>query len=237
MREHIREHTGKSIVGTRIRQARARIGMTQAQLGEKLLLSTRTIVRIENGETGMDVGRVDRLASLLETSTIYLLGETDDPSPKSSSLNEWIKAPVFSCLDAACAGNGWERERIESEIVRFEYVALKWAGRISQEEGQTPFIVPVNGDGMEEAHIPDGFEALVNPGEPVRNGDPAVVRYGRDKDVAIKWVYWGPDGSVEIRSATLRYPPKRFTPEDIESGLFYSGGRVMKVLGNPKRGS
>jgi transcriptional regulator with XRE-family HTH domain len=240
-----RDYAGKNIVGMRIRQARARIGMTQAQLGERLKLSTRTIVRIENGESGMDVERVDKLASLLETSTLYLLGEVDDPVPKTSSsqqnsyvfTEDWIKVPVFSSITAACGGDGWGHEQIESEIKRFVFLPSKWIGKVSQTERNRPFIVPAEGDSMEDAHIPDGFLALVNPEELVRSGDPALVRYGRDKDVAIKWVYWGPDGSVEIRSATLRYPPKRFTREDVENDLFYCGGKVMKVLGTPKRGA
>ena len=67
-------------VGTRIRMARQRIGMTQAQLGSMLKVSTRTIVRIENGETIIDVARLEQIASLLKTSTNYLLGKTDNPS-------------------------------------------------------------------------------------------------------------------------------------------------------------
>jgi phage repressor protein C with HTH and peptisase S24 domain len=91
----------------------------------------------------------------------------------------------------------------------------------------------VEGDSAEDADIPDGCEVVVNPEEPVRNGDSAVVRYGIDKDIAVKWVHWDSDKGVEIRSSTLRYPPKRFTKEDIENGLFFVCGRVMRTLGKP----
>ena len=151
--------------------------------------------------------------------------------------DDWIEVPAFSSMSEVCGGDGWDQEYIEETPEKFESLPLRWVGRVSQLPRERPFIVPVKGNSMEGAGIPNGCEILVNPGEPIeRSGEVALVRYGIDNDMAVKWVYKDEDGSVEIRSATLLYPPKRFTREDIENGLFSICGKVMKVLGNPKRG-
>lgn len=110
-------------------------------------------------------------------------------------------------------------------------------GIISTQENRRPFIVTVEGDSMEDANIPDGCRIVVNPEEEVRNGDPALVCYGIHNDVAVKWVYWGKDCSVEIRSASLRYPPRTFDREEIDRGEFRIIGRVVHILLAPKRGA
>jgi len=50
-------------------------------------------------------------------------------------------------------------------------------------------------------------------------------------------VYWGKDCSVEIRSASLRYPPRTFDREEIDRGEFRIIGRVVHILLAPKRGA
>ena len=64
----------------------------------------------------------------------------------------------------------------------------------------------------------------------------AIVGNG---DVAIKWVYFHRNGSIELRSFSLRYPPKIFTREDLQEEDFYFKivGKVMLSIGKPKRGA
>jgi transcriptional regulator with XRE-family HTH domain len=228
----------------RLKERRNFLGMTLVDVGERLGVTRGTVSRWETGDREPSDAIKKKLAEIYNTSVAYLLGETDEPSLKEPSLkvrnipyDDWVKVPIFSRMDAACAGDGWSHEQIDSEIDRFEFLPLEWTGKLSRLQWKRPFIVPVEGDSMEDAGIPDGCEVLINPEEPVRNGEAAMVRYGLDNDVAIKWVYWGSDGSVEIRSATLRYPPKRFTKEERDDGVFWVCGKVMKVLGNPKRGA
>lgn len=92
---------------------------------------------------------------------------------------------------------------------------------------------------MEEAGLPDGANVCVNPAAEVHDGDAALVKYGDNGDVAIKWVYFHRNGSIELRSSSLRYPPKIFTREDLQEEDFYFKiiGKVMLSIGKPKRGA
>ena len=179
------------------------------------------------------------------------MGETSDPTPigeapealqeappkelNTSSEGDWeewvVEVPVFPKL-SALYGNF---EMYEGPI-RSEMLPKEWVGKIDATHWRSPFIVPIEGDGMVGAGIPDGCEVLVNPAEHVSECEAAIVLYVSDVEVAVKWIYRGLDGSVEIRSATLLYPPKQFTKEDINNNLFVIVGKVVRVFSYPKRG-
>ena len=64
----------KNVVGTRIKDARRRRGMTQGSLAECLDYATeRQLQRIENGETSCSVDKLMEIAQILEVSTDYIL--------------------------------------------------------------------------------------------------------------------------------------------------------------------
>jgi transcriptional regulator with XRE-family HTH domain len=65
----------------RLRTARLKMRMKQQELAEIVGFSVQTISRYENGEREPVASDLQKLASILRTSTAYLLGETDDPSP------------------------------------------------------------------------------------------------------------------------------------------------------------
>ena len=90
---------------------------------------------------------------------------------------------------------------------------------------------------MEEADIPNGCQIVVNPAEEPSDGDAVLVCYGEQENVAVKWIYSDRrTGSIEIRSASLRFPANTFSAEDIKAGLFRVVGKVMTTLGKPKKG-
>jgi transcriptional regulator with XRE-family HTH domain len=146
----------------------------------------------------------------------------------------FIKIPRID-LDV-CAGRGWSHDFVDTEIISEELVAVEMVGRIDPE--RTPFMVIIKGDSMSEADLIDGFNAIINPAEDVHSGDSAMVCYGEDRTVALKRVYFLPEGAIEIRSATPGYPIMKFTHEQqmSEYAPMTIIGRVMGVYGKPKRG-
>ena len=52
----------------------------------------------------------------------------------------------------------------------------------------------------------------------------------------MSWVYWDRNGGGELRSASTKYPVRRFTREDVNNGNFVYKGKVCWVLNPPKRG-
>ena len=91
---------------------------------------------------------------------------------------------------------------------------------------------------MSEAGLSDGRLALVNPAVEPRSGDPALVCYGPNRDTAIKWIYFLPNGEIELRSATSGFPVVRYTKEQQLSSdnPLIVIGKVMGEWGEPKRG-
>lgn len=62
-----------SEIGTRIRQQRERIGLTQEQLGEACDLSASFVGHIERGTRKLSVESLYKLAAVLDVSVDYLL--------------------------------------------------------------------------------------------------------------------------------------------------------------------
>ena len=68
-------------LGEKIHLLRRRLRWTQKQLGERAQMSANTIARLERGEIQDPGGQILlRLARVLETSTDFLLGRSDDPT-------------------------------------------------------------------------------------------------------------------------------------------------------------
>ena len=69
-----------SITSERIKQRRKEMGMTMDELAIKMgVKSQRTIVNWENGSTSLSEKKIEKIASILEVSVLYLLGYIDTP--------------------------------------------------------------------------------------------------------------------------------------------------------------
>lgn len=65
-------------IGTRIRECRVKMGMTQEELAEALLTKKSTISAYENDKIDIKVSVLKDLAKALDTSVSYLSGEQDE---------------------------------------------------------------------------------------------------------------------------------------------------------------
>jgi SOS-response transcriptional repressor LexA len=122
------------------------------------------------------------------------------------------------------------------EIERYEELPSFMVGAVDDE--RPPFMLKISGNSMEEADMPDGAYAIVNPAETVYSGDSALCQYGEFKDMAFKWVYFLPDGAIELRSATSGYPVIKYEKdsEAWEYAPLTIIGKVMGTWNRPKRG-
>lgn len=73
-------------IGERIKRCRRIKGLTQTKLSELLNISTMTVRRWEWGERKPDIDIMCELARVLDTTTAYLLGETDSSSPDKNNV-------------------------------------------------------------------------------------------------------------------------------------------------------
>ncbi len=72
-------------IGERIRILREARHLKQGELAEMIGGDGNTISRWERDKLGIGSAYIRRLAQALNTSTDYLMGNTDDPSPQPSS--------------------------------------------------------------------------------------------------------------------------------------------------------
>ena len=65
-------------LGERIRTLRKKKGYTREFFAEKLSVSTRFLATVESGEAGVSISTLKNIALLLDTSSDYLIGITND---------------------------------------------------------------------------------------------------------------------------------------------------------------
>ena len=71
-------------VGSRLRQQRKLLGLTQKQFGEKVGLTYQQIQKYEAGNNGMRASRIYEFANILNVSILYFFrGYEDERLPES----------------------------------------------------------------------------------------------------------------------------------------------------------
>jgi len=91
-------------------------------------------------------------------------------------------------------------EGVEPTIAEWKIVDLREIGPVSSDPELKPFGIKVDGDSMEDAGIPNGSIAVVNPGIDWVSGDAVLVRIG--STCAIKWVECRPGGALVFYAAS-----------------------------------
>jgi len=77
------KNDARKLIAERVRIARKKRKLTQLQLAADANVDQTLISKIENAKSNTPVATLATLAKVLQTSTAYLTGETDDPSPKT----------------------------------------------------------------------------------------------------------------------------------------------------------
>lgn len=74
------------MIGERIRTLRKQKRMSQAELGNQIGIRPNTVAKWERGELTPRGTSIAKAAKALETTSAYILGETDDPSSRGYML-------------------------------------------------------------------------------------------------------------------------------------------------------
>jgi transcriptional regulator with XRE-family HTH domain len=85
-------------VGNRIKELRTKRGFMQSDMSERLKMGRANYSHIENSRVSPSGDVLDLIANILNTSTDYLLGRTDDASIKPLSK---IKNPDIRAISRA----------------------------------------------------------------------------------------------------------------------------------------
>lgn len=232
-------------LGTRLKMRRKQIGLSQEQLGELVNFHVNTVRRWENGSRSPDAGTLQEIAKALDTTTAYLLGETDEPAKpgasrpvgKATALLEsnirpirgkLIDIPVLAPLSSICCGKGFNLAEVEAEVDWWEPIPESW---LTGPKGDKPFFIThVEGDSMEPM-IEDGERILINPNQEVVHGDIAVVCWnGRSM---VRGVKFERDGAVRLIPVNKNYDEDVIAKEDRPFVLEFCGV-VVRFLGKDR---
>lgn len=180
------------MISKRIAMARKHKGWIQTQLAEALGVSVDTVRRWEQEKRTPDTNMLQKLAQALDTTTAYLLGETDDSArpdalqtaskvaklPESNAHETrvvWV--PVVSPDVKVCCGEGnlYPEEVAWEEVGQYPIPFSDLAGYGWQTGDNGIRILTVEGDSM-EPRIEDGDKILFADVQPL-SGDVAVITY------------------------------------------------------------
>src|SRR5262245_53847776 len=83
------------MLGSRVREARERLGLSQDKLAQQVRIERNTLWYIEAGRTKHPrADQVAALAQALHVSADYLLGLTEDPAPPTKRPRPRKAAPI-----------------------------------------------------------------------------------------------------------------------------------------------
>ncbi len=183
----------------RIGCRRKELGLSYQDLADRTGLSRSTLQRYETGGIkNIPLRRLNALAEGLETSVMYILGDTE-PSNAEVLERGIYDVPVF---DSVSAGFG---AYADSNVISFIPTFIGHAA----ENGEYLWI-NVKGDSM-SPKIEDGDRILVRRLDSVENGSVAVVMI--DDEAYVKKIKFGRNW-IELHSFNPYYPVRRLENED-----------------------
>lgn len=215
------------------------------QLAEMLQTTGATVSRWKKGTNEPDDKTKFALAAALNTTVSYLIGESDDPNPRNDSgamdfnhsSGSIISVPIYERAYSACCGAGFpDAGQIYACAEDYIDMPAGFLGQVSEDPEHRPFVVYAEGDSMVQAGITDGAQLLINPAENIYDGDSALVEYGRDRNIAVKRIYWLNGSGVEIRSACGDGWKRTFSLEEQQGGELRLIGKVVWYGNKPKKG-
>jgi len=204
----------RHLVGVRARQRRRELDLNQADIAERMGVEQSFISQLERGATGLKLDTLGRLASALNTTSAYLLGEERAEANKASlpqPLNEHaehhaatISIPVAG---GAWAGTPWPVP--DEQIADWITIPEKWV------RGETDMVaVTVMGNSFDEEHICNGDQVIIARRDTYHDGE-LVACTIRGEAPCLKRIYYE-DGQLVLQAGNRDIRPIVTEPEGVE---------------------
>ena len=203
-----------STIGSRIRNRREELGLSQDELGKRVGYKSRSSInKIELDQRNLTQSKIKAIADALDTTPAYIMGWNDNPTAYDSSHTfslilenhddilpiEKKKIPLLG--DIACGKPIFANEDHESYVV---------AGT----DIKADFCLRANGDSMIGARIYDGDIVFIQKADIVNNGEIAAVIIG--DEATLKRVYYYPDrGKLVLNAENPKYEPLVYIAEEL----------------------
>ena len=193
-----------------LKSARKAAGMTQAEVAKIVGITQNGYSYWENGKAKIDNESLAKLSRIFGVSIDYLIGVDDSLDGKA------IRMPVLGSVPA-----GVPLEAIE-DIVDWEDIPKSIATG-----GREYFALQVKGDSMWPDYLP-GDTVIVRKQPTCQSGEDCVV-YVNGYEATLKQVRLNDDHSLTIVPRNQSYPPRTYSPEEIESLPVSIAGVVVEL--------
>ncbi|MDR1567504.1 MAG: helix-turn-helix domain-containing protein [Streptococcaceae bacterium] len=191
-------------IGERIKQRRIELGFSADYVAERLGINRTTVFRYERGAiTKVNHEVLAKLASILHTSPVYLMGLSDELGQVVNIDNIFqIETKRFPLLGTIACG--------EPILAAEDFEAYVEAGASIRAD----FCLKCKGDSMINARIQDGDIVFIRKQSTVDNGEIAAVII--DDEATLKRIYYYPDKKKLILQAeNPSYEPFVYIGEEL----------------------
>lgn len=199
-----------STIGSRIRNRREELGLSQDELGKRLGYKSRSSInKIELDQRNLTQSKIKAIAEALETTPAYIMG-WDEPDQKLDKENlkffdnlfpiETKKFPLIGNI--ACGKPILADEQFEAYIEAGANI-------------KADFCLRAKGDSMIGARIYDGDIVFIRKQEMVDDGEIAAVLI--DDEATLKRVYYDQESNViQLFAENPQYKTVRFAGEELD---------------------
>ena len=200
----------------RIREAREKLGLTQAQVAKLMGTTQQTTQRYEAGKVDIASNKLTRLAKVLDTTVDYLLGTSPLPTNAIRAIPGGTPRPVIGRISAGDFGTVYEETGESLNVDDDVYVEHKHG-----------FWMKVRGNSMNRLFA-EGTMVYIDPNDEVRNGDVGVACVNGDEGT-VKRIFFEPNGSVRLHPESYdpEYRDRIVDKSDPDSPSFQIEGKVV----------
>lgn len=204
-------------IGERIRKRREELGMSQAELAEKVGYTSRSsVAKVETDANGMSHSKIVKFADALATTPSYLMGWEEDKFPSPVITEDFTTFPVIGDIAA-----GFDKIAIEDwqgETVNIPNSYLK--GRHKDDF----MVLCVKGDSMYPLYHENDKVLILRQSSLNYSGQIGAVIY-EDCATLKKVEYKAGEDWLRLIAVNPAHPPRKIENEELEKCV---------VLGVPK---
>lgn len=198
-----------STIGSRIRNRREELGLSQDELGKRLGYKSRSSInKIELDQRNLTQSKIKAIADALETTPSYIMG-WDEPDQKFDEEKLKFFDNLFPITvqkipllgNIACGKPIFADEQFEAYVEAGANI-------------KADFCLRAKGDSMIGARIQDGDIVFIHKQEMVDDGEIAAVLI--DDEATLKRVYYDQENSIlQLFAENPQYKTMRFVGEEL----------------------
>lgn len=196
-----------SIIGSRIRICREKLGLSQEELGKKIGYKSRSSInKIELDQRNLPQSKIKAIADVLKTTPSYIMGWDEENQEDDKTLKFFDNLFPISIKKFPLISNICEKPILAEE--QFKAYIKVGAGI------RADFCLKAKGDSMTGARIYDGDIVFIRKQSMVNDGEIAAVLI--NNEATLKRVYYDRENNVlQLFAENPQYKTMRFSGEEL----------------------